>query len=130
MSSLDKERKRVLLVEDHEDSRELATLILEEYDLIVARDFDEGLRLARQGRFDLYILDNWLPDKSGLELCRAIREFDQHTPILFYSAVAYAKDILEGLQAGAQSYLVKPVLPDELNLTVAQLISGPCETAS
>jgi DNA-binding response OmpR family regulator len=48
-------------------------------------------------RLRLYILDCWSPDKSGVELCRAIREFDPHTPILFYSATAYAKDIQEGL---------------------------------
>jgi DNA-binding response OmpR family regulator len=88
------------------------------------------LRIARQGGFDLYILDNWLPDNSGVELCRAIREFDAHTPILFYSAAAYAKDIQEGLRAGAQAYLVKPIIPEEFRLAVAQLISSPREPAS
>jgi CheY-like chemotaxis protein len=117
-------RNRILLVEDYEDVRDLATLTLTEYTLTCARNFNEGLRLARQECFDLYILDNWLPDKSGVELCRAIREFDSDTPILFYSAAAYAKDVQEGLLAGAQAYLVKPVIPDELRRTVAQLISG------
>jgi CheY-like chemotaxis protein len=123
-------RKRILLVEDYEDSRDLATLTLTEYTLTCAHNFNEGLRLARQGGFDLYILDNWLPDKSGVELCRAIREFDPHTPILFYSAAAYKKDVQEGLRAGAQAYLVKPVIPNELRRTVAQLISATRETAS
>jgi len=123
-------RKRILLVEDYEDSRELATHTLTEYTLTCARNFNEGLRLARQGGFDLYILDNWLPDKSGVELCHAIREFDPQTPILFYSAAAYAKDIQEGLRAGAQAYLVKPVIPEELRQAVARLISAPRETAS
>jgi DNA-binding response OmpR family regulator len=123
-------QKRILLVEDHEDARELATLTLTEYALSCARNFNEGLRLARQGGFDLYILDSWLPDKSGVELCRAIREFDPHTPILFYSAAAYAKDIQEGLRAGAQAYLVKPVLPNELKQAITQLTSAPSETAS
>jgi two-component system, OmpR family, manganese sensing response regulator len=122
--------KRILLVEDYEDSRELATHTLTEYTLTCARNFNEGLRLARQGGFDLYILDNWLPDKSGVELCHAIREFDPQTPILFYSAAAYAKDIQEGLRAGAQAYLVKPVIPEELRQAVARLISAPRETAS
>jgi DNA-binding response OmpR family regulator len=122
--------KRILLVEDYEDSRDLTTFTLTEYTLTCARNFNEGLRLARRGGFDLYILDNWLPDKSGVELCRAIREFDPNTPILFYSAAAYAKDIQEGLRAGAQAYLVKPVIPDELRQAVAELISAPSETAS
>jgi DNA-binding response OmpR family regulator len=123
-------QKRILLVEDLEDARELATLTLTEYALVCAHNFNEGLRLAWRGGFDLYILDSWLPDKSGVELCRAIREFDPHTPILFYSAAAYAKDIQEGLRAGAKAYLVKPVLPAELRRAIAQLISAPRETAS
>jgi DNA-binding response OmpR family regulator len=130
MPNIDREgtRARVLLVDDEEDARELAALTLAEYTLICARDFDEGLRIARRGYFDLYILDCWLPDKSGVELCCAIREFDPNTPILFYSAAAYAEDIQEGLLAGAQDYLTKPVIPDELRLAVARLISSPRKT--
>jgi DNA-binding response OmpR family regulator len=123
-------RKRILLVEDYEDSRDLATHILTEYTITCARNFNEGLRLARQGSFDLYLLDNWLPDKSGVELCRAIREFDPHTPILFYSAAAYARDKEEAIRAGAQDYLAKPIHPDELKQAVVRLISVTSETAS
>ena len=122
-------RKRILLVEDYEDSRDLATLTLTEYTLTCARNFNEGLRLARRGGFDLYILDNWLPSGSGVELCRLIRGFDPHTPILFYSTAAYARDIWEAMRAGAQAYLVKPVIPDELRRMVAQLLSAASETA-
>jgi DNA-binding response OmpR family regulator len=128
MPNFNKERKRILLVDDHEDSRELATLNFTEYNLVTARDFNEGLRLARQRYFDLYILDNWLPGGSGVELCRRIREFDPHTPILFYSAAAYAKDIQEGLRAGAQVYLVKPVRFDDMTRAVARLTSITPET--
>jgi DNA-binding response OmpR family regulator len=123
-------RKRILLVEDYEDSRDLAIHILTEYTITCARNFNEGLRLARQGSFDLYLLDNWLPDKSGVELCRAIREFDPHTPILFYSAAAYARDKEEAIRAGAQDYLAKPIHPDELKQAVVRLISVTSETAS
>ena len=122
-------RKRILLVEDYEDLRDLTTLTLTEYTFSCARNFNEGLRLARQGGFDLYILDNWLPDKSGVELCRAIRAFDPYTPILFYSAAAYERDIEEAIRAGAQDYLVKPVSLDKLRQAVAQLISAPREPA-
>jgi DNA-binding response OmpR family regulator len=62
-------------------------------------------------------------------LCRAIREFDPHAPILFYSACGYARDVREGIRAGAQAYLVKPVRLDELRRMVAQLISAARETA-
>ena len=124
----ERERKRILLVEDEKDARDLAALTLEEHMLICAHDFNEGLRLARHGYFDLYILDNWLPGGSGIGLCRLIREFDPHTPILFYSAAAYARDVQEGLRAGAQAYLVKPVSFSELRQAVARLISVPSET--
>ena len=117
------ERKRILLVEDEEDSEELAALTLAEYTLICAHNLDEGLRFAHLRYFDLYILDNWLPDGSGVGLCRAIREFDPHTPILFYSAAAYERDIQEALRSGAQAYLVKPVKPDDLEQAVAKLTS-------
>jgi DNA-binding response OmpR family regulator len=123
-------RKRILLVEDYEDSRELATHTLTEYTLTCARNFNEGLRIARQGGFDLYLLDNWLPDKSGVELCRAIREFDPHTPILFYSAAAYERDIEQAIRAGAQDYLTKPIHPGELKQAVVRLISVTGEMAS
>lgn len=120
-------QRRILLVEDHEDARELAALTLTEYTLITARNFSEGLRLARRGYFDLYILDNWLPDRSGVELCRAIREFDPHTPILFYSAAAYNRDIESALLAGAQDYIVKPIIFDELRQSISRLISAAGE---
>jgi DNA-binding response OmpR family regulator len=55
MANLNGEKKRILLVEDEEDAKELVTITLGEYTLICARDFNEGLRLARRGYFDLYI---------------------------------------------------------------------------
>ena len=123
MASFNRERKRILMVEDQEDSWEIVSFQLSECKLTFARDFDEGLSLARRGYFDLYILDNWLPRGSGIGLCRAIREFDPHTPILFYSAAAYEYDIQEALRSGAQAYLVKPVKPNDLEEAVAKLTS-------
>jgi DNA-binding response OmpR family regulator len=129
MVNSNRERKRILLVEDQEDAWEIAAYNLGEYALFYAHDFDEGLLAARRSYFDLYILDSWLPDGSGVGLCRAIREFDPHTPILFYTAAAYERDIEDALRAGAQDYLIKPVIPDELKQAVARLISVAPETA-
>jgi len=119
-----RKRKRILFVEDDEDAREVVALNLAGYKLICARNFEEGLRLSRGSDFDLYILDNWLPDGTGVELCRRIREFDQRTPILIYSAAAHERDIQEGLSAGAQVYLVKPVSFEELEEAVEKLTSS------
>jgi DNA-binding response OmpR family regulator len=129
MTSPNREKKHILLVEDTEDMCELLALTLAECRLVYARDFNEGLRLARLGYFDLYILDNWLPDRSGVELCRLIRKFDPHTPILFYSACAYPRDLQAAYSAGAQAYLIKPVSSGELKRAVSQLTSVPRESA-
>jgi len=118
------EKKCVLLVEDDKGAQELMTFMLTGYEIVVARDCSEGLRLARQRCFDLYILDNWLPDGTGIELCHRIRKFDQHTPILFYSGAAYAHDTKDALNAGAQEYLIKPFEPQDLRRTVARLVSA------
>jgi DNA-binding response OmpR family regulator len=124
MVSSNRLKKRILFVEDDEENWEIVALILSEYVVVCARDFSEGLRLARLGYFDLYLLDNRLPDGTGVELCRAIREFDPHTPVSFYSAAAYASDIKKASHAGAQDYLVKPVNPNELSRVVTRLISA------
>ena len=127
MTTLNRERRRILLVEGQEDAWNIVAYKLEEHALFHARGFEEGPRLARRGYFDLYIIDNWLPDGSGSGLCRAIREFDLYTPILFCSATACERDIEDALRAGAQDYLNKPVIPDELMQAVARLISAATE---
>ena len=84
------EKPRVLYIEDHEDTRELVTLLLNQksYEVVTGATIESGIALAAAGKYDLYLLDSWLPDGSGLDLCQRIREFDQTTPILFYSEAA------------------------------------------
>jgi DNA-binding response OmpR family regulator len=118
------EKKRLLFVDNDKAAHELVALTLSDYGIVIARDFTEGLRLARRRYFDLYILDNSLPDGSGVELCRQIREFDPHTPVVFLSSEAYESDAQEGLTAGAHIYISKPIAPDELKRAVAQLNSA------
>ncbi len=117
---------RVLYIEDHEDTRELVTLVLEQksVEVVTGSTIKSGIALAGSQRFDLYLLDSWLPDGSGLELCRLIREFDKATPILFYSAAAYEMDRVEALKCGAQAYLIKPSHPSELCHLVESLIES------
>ena len=117
---------RILYVEDHEDTRELVTLLLsqKDYDVITGATIESGMALAKAEKFDLYLLDSWLPDGSGLDLCQKIREFDKVTPILFYSAAAYASDHEMALQCGAQAYLIKPSQPSDLCRLVSDLIES------
>ena len=116
--------RRILYIEDHEDTRELVTLLLAQksYEVISGSTIERGIALAGSAEFDLYLLDSWLPDGSGLELCKQIRQFDKTTPILFYSAAAYAADSELALNCGAQGYLVKPTQPSELCDLVTDLI--------
>jgi DNA-binding response OmpR family regulator len=122
-------RKQILYVEDHEDSRQLLTLMLGlvGYEVATASTTAEALSLARLQWFDLYILESWLPDVSGVELCRQIHAFDAETPIMFYSSAAYDKDIAAGLAAGAQRYLVKPMDIYIIKEAVAQLLMDGAE---
>ena len=116
----------ILFVEDHEDTRELIVIMMQTwgYSITGVRTIAEGLRLAKEGSFDLYLFDGKLPDGTGVELCKQIREFDKQTPIVFYSASAYDVNKEEALAAGAQGYLAKPADPVELELIIAESISG------
>lgn len=118
-------KQRILYIEDHDDTREMISLVLHQhsYEVVTESTIKSGVALASQEAFDLYLLDSWLPDGSGIDLCRQIREFDQSTPILFYSAAAYEADRESALDSGAQAYLVKPSLNADLCALVNALIS-------
>lgn len=117
---------RVLYIEDHADTRELVTLVLEQksFEVVTGATIASGVALAISQEFDLYLLDSWLPDGSGLDLCREIRTFDKVTPIVFYSAAAYEADRELALKSGAQAYLVKPSHPSDLCVLVESLIES------
>ncbi len=125
-------KPRVLYIEDHEDTRELVTLLLNQksYEVVTGSTIETGIALANAQKFDLYLLDSWLPDGSGLDLCQKIREFDKTTPILFYSAAAYASDHDMALRCGAQAYLIKPSQPADLCRLVSELIADSRSEAS
>jgi DNA-binding response OmpR family regulator len=107
---------RILYSEDDLDQRELISFVLAQAGIeTVCPDTPQDfLRMARTERFDLYLLDSWIPDISGLELCKRIREVDSQTPIIFYSADAFPGRKEEALRAGAQGYITKPTAFDEI----------------
>ena len=116
---------QILYTEDDPDTRELVSLVLTLSDCeVTLADRDEAaLLLARTNQFDLYLIDNWIPGGSGIDLCKKLREFDSSTPILFYSGAAYESDKQEAFASGAQGYLTKPVDNDELVKEVFRLIA-------
>jgi putative two-component system response regulator len=63
----------------------------------------------RQGPFDLILLDVNMPDMDGYAVCRALRTVEKHVPIIFITGKSDVKDFVEGREAGADSYLVKPI---------------------
>ncbi len=100
----------VLLVEDDEVIRKSVSMALKRYgyQVIGAGDGLTGLELFREGRHDLLLLDVMLPELDGIGLCRRIREISTD-PILMMSARGDALDVVSGLEAGADHYVVKPV---------------------
>ena len=117
-------KPRILFVEDHEDTRDLISFVLQQshYEVATAATIDDSLKLARSGRFNLFIFDFWLPDGSGIDLCKKVREFDHCTPILFYSGAAFENDKRLALSSGAQAYLIKPVETSELLQAIKTLM--------
>jgi len=117
---------RVLFIEDDADTRELVSFVLrrENYEVVLAADSEEALSVAGAMSFELYLIDNWLPGESGVELCRRLRQIDRRTPILFYSGAAYEQDKRAAFAAGAQGYLTKPIELGELVEEVSHLISA------
>jgi DNA-binding response OmpR family regulator len=107
---------RILLVEDnHRLSHSLKmNLAHEGYSVDTAYDGQEGQDLAELTPYDLLILDILLPVKDGLEVCRALRRRRVQTPILLLTARDSVDDRVQGLDCGADDYLVKPFALPEL----------------
>ena len=121
---LSKPRPRVLCVDDDEDSRVMLVTLLK-HAFIEAKAVGsaaQALSLIQAEHFSLYMLDGWLPDIDGFELCRRLRAFDSRTPILFFSGAAYEADKQKGFEAGADDYVVKPNI-SELVRSVKQFMA-------
>src|SRR5205085_1071232 len=107
---------RILVIEDNHllNSSLTASLTHEGYSVDSAYDGQEGQDLAALTTYDLILLDILLPEKDGLEVCRALRQRRIHTPILLLTARDSIDDRVQGLDFGADDYLVKPFAMREL----------------
>ena len=119
--------KRILCIEDEDNGLLLKKLLSDNYEVTTASTVAEGQRLAQEWDFDLILLEGWLPDGVGFDLCRQIRNLKPQVPILFYSSLAYEADRQQGLSAGAQAYLIMPNDLERLLPTIAKLISASVE---
>ena len=114
----------ILLVDDETELADplKAVLTRDGYSVDVAYDGISGSQLALQGNYDLLILDWMLPQISGLEICQELRHQGKTTPVLFLTAKDTLDDRVQGLDAGADDYLVKPFELRELLARVRALL--------
>lgn len=118
---------RILLVDDEAELADPLSLVLtrEGYQVDVAYDGARGDQLLQQGHYDLLILDWMLPQRSGLEICHQLRSQGDTTPVLFLTAKDTVDDRVQGLDAGADDYLIKPFELRELLARVRALLRRP-----
>lgn len=121
---------RILVIEDeHKIANALKRgLSQEKFAVDVEYDADTGLGAALGESYDLMIIDRMLPGSiEGLDICRKVREKGIHTPILLLTAKDQIHDKVEGLNAGADDYLVKPFSFEELLARIRALLRRPQE---
>jgi DNA-binding response OmpR family regulator len=107
--------EKILVIDDEETTVQLLTILLEHkgFEVIKAYNAEDGLRKAYRNHPDLVLLDIMMPDMDGWEVCRRLRELSD-MPIIFLTARVEIKDVVKGLELGADDYIIKPYDNDEL----------------
>jgi DNA-binding response OmpR family regulator len=103
--------KKILMVDDEDDLREALAdqlVLTDEFDVFEAANGADGLKRAKEGHYDLVILDVGLPDMDGRELCRLMRKQGVKSPIVMLTGHDTDSDTILGLDAGANDYVTKP----------------------
>ena len=115
---------KILLVEDTEQLNKALTTVLRRNSYVVDSAFDgeEALLFIKQGQYDLIILDIMLPKINGLEVLKFVRTNNIQTPVLLLTAKTTTEDKVTGLDMGADDYLAKPFIIDELLARIRALL--------
>ena len=115
---------RILLIEDDQETvRYLAKALAESgHTCDTVSDGEDGFAMAREGQYDVLIVDRMLPGRDGLSIVRSLRAEGVRTPVLFLSALGEVDDRVKGLKAGADDYLTKPFAVSELLARIEALI--------
>lgn len=118
---------RILVIEDNEDIRELLKIGLEAemFSVDMAEDGELGSYLARTNDHDLILLDNVLPKKTGVQVCREIREAGKHMPIILMSIKSGTEEKIRLLNTGADDYIAKPFSFRELLARIHAVLRRP-----
>jgi DNA-binding response OmpR family regulator/HPt (histidine-containing phosphotransfer) domain-containing protein len=123
---------KILFVEDDQHTCKLIAEILyaNHYAVDIVTDGEAGLEMASQWSYDLILLDVMLPKLNGIEMCRQLRRRGGETPILILTAKGASEDVISGLDAGADDYVVKSCEPEQLMARVRALLRRGREGAS
>jgi two-component system KDP operon response regulator KdpE len=107
--------EKILVIDDEEPTVQLISMLLEKrgFETIKAIRAEDGLRKAYRHQPDLVLLDIMMPDMDGWEICKRLREMSD-VPIVFLTARSDVKDVVRGLEMGADDYITKPYDNDEL----------------
>lgn len=122
--------KKILIVEDEPDMARGLQFNLEarSFEVVVARDGEEGYRMAVDEHPDLVLLDVMLPKRDGYDVCRALRKLRPGLPILMLTAKGQEEDIVLGLKLGADDYVKKPFGVAELVARIETLLRRTAST--
>jgi two-component system OmpR family response regulator len=118
------ENKKILLVEDDPNFGTVLKdyLMMNDYDVILAKNGMEGFEKFKKDDYDLCILDVMMPYKDGFTLAKEIREKNKEVPIIFLTAKAMKEDVLKGYKIGADDYLNKPFDSEVLLMKIKAII--------
>ncbi len=115
---------KILLVEDDQNFGDVLRSYLEMhgFDVTLATDGVQGFESYNRGEYDLCIFDVMMPKKDGFTLAKEIREKDTEMPIIFLTAKTMKEDILKGFKIGADDYITKPFVSEELLYRVQAIL--------
>lgn len=118
----------ILFADDNSDIRELVQHLLQSagFRVTTADSGADVLQLVTKERFDALLLDHWMPESSGIELCRKIRAFNPGIPILICSGAVTQADREAAIQAGAQGYVGKPFNCRDLIRLLRSTVTHEC----
>ncbi len=121
---MEKEAKKILLVEDDQNFGAILKdyLLLNDFDVTLAKNGMEGFEKFKKDNYDLCILDVMMPYKDGYTLAKEIREKNKDVPIIFLTAKTMKEDVLKGYKVGADDYLNKPFDSEVLLMKIKAII--------
>jgi CheY-like chemotaxis protein len=118
---------KILIAEDERDIRDLVafTLRFAGHEVFAASNGEEAVEMAPQVNPDLILMDVRMPRMTGYEACRAMKENPdlRDIPVVFLSAKGQESEIQQGLDAGAEEYLLKPFAPDQLTVRIKSILA-------